>query len=94
MLPVSTLLRATNPDLDARWLSRCEGFRVDDESGRLGTVRRVGIDADSGTLAWLVVRTGLFVRRDVVVSVDDVESIDPVGRRIVALARLPVGVGG
>jgi PRC-barrel domain len=91
---MSMLRRATSPTLDARWLERCEGFRVDDGNGRLGTVSRVGIDADSGAPAWLVVRTGLFVRRDVVVGVDDVESVDPVGRRIIALTRLPVGASG
>ncbi len=91
MLPVSTLLRATllgrAGSVVGERLGRCIGFRVDDVNGRVGTVIAIGIDAASGEPAWLQVRTGLFARRDVAISVDDVESVDPLAHKIFTIAR-------
>jgi PRC-barrel domain protein len=91
VIPVSALLRATSPDrayaVVVERLDRCIGFRVDDENGRVGTVTAVAIDAASGEPAWLEVRTGLFARREVAISVHDVRSVDPLAHRILTIAR-------
>ena len=89
MLPLSTMLRATSPvsawpePSSANGLGACTGFRVDGVNGRLGTVTGVGVDAVTGDPAWLEVRSGLFVRRTVDVSIDNVVSLDPIAHRIV-----------
>jgi hypothetical protein len=88
MLPLSVRLRATSPVFEERiaefgdWAHRCEGFRLDGPSGRLGTVQRVLFDLASGEPAWLQIRTGLFARRSEAIPIEDIESIDPLRRRI------------
>src|SRR5438445_7282389 len=88
MLPLSVRLRATSPAFEERvadcddWANRCEGFRLDGPSGRLGTVQMVVFDPASGEPAWLQIRTGLFVRRSEAIPVEDIESIDPLRRRM------------
>jgi hypothetical protein len=94
------MLRATDPSRGrlhppSSWLARCEGFRVDGVNGRVGTVSGVGIDPDSGEPRFLEVRTGLFVRRQVAIRVEDVGSVDPVARRVVtAIGHAPGGGEG
>jgi hypothetical protein len=88
MLPLSVRLRATSPTFEERvaggedWASRCEGFRLDGPSGRLGTVQSVVFDPASGAPAWLQIRTGLFVRRSGAIPIEDIESIDPLRHRM------------
>jgi hypothetical protein len=101
LLPIGVLLRATDPScvqLGRRpvlGLAECEGYRVDGMNGRVGTVVGVGIGADGETPAWLVVRTGLFHRRQVSIGIEDVGSVDPIARRIVvSTGRAPGDVGG
>ena len=91
LLPIGTLLRATDPCREesghwsVSWLAESEGYRVDGVNGRVGTVVGVGIGTDGETPAWLVVRTGLFHRRQVSIGIGDVGSVDPTSRRIVVL---------
>jgi hypothetical protein len=99
-LSVGTLLRATDstrgPMSGAQGgrLGRCEGFRVDGADGRIGTVTGVRTGARDGAAAWLQVRTGLFVHRQLAIRVEDVRSVDPISRRIVtAIGQRPGGVG-
>jgi hypothetical protein len=74
-------------------LARCEGFRVDGADGRVGTVTGLRTGSD-GAPAWLDVRTGLIVRRQLAINIEDVRSVDPISRRIfTAIGRRP-GVGG
>lgn len=67
---------------DVYWLSRCVGFAVYDQDGRLGTVRYVRFAQTNGVPEGLVVRTGLFVRKLVLVPVGHVEEISPDQRRV------------
>jgi hypothetical protein len=62
------------------WLGHCEGFRVDDENGRLGVVDQILGDDDEPEE--LVVRGGLFVSRRFWVPVDAIREIEPRARRI------------
>ena len=94
MLPLSVRLRVTSPALDDQvpdsehWADQWAGFRLDGPGGRLGTIEAVGFDPATGEPAWLHVRTGLFVRRTVVVPFADIESIEPIrGRVTVTTAR-------
>jgi hypothetical protein len=89
MLPLSVRLRVTSREFDD-WVApdagdrvdRWAGFRLDGPSGRLGTVHAVGLDPATGEPAWLLVRTGLFMRRSETIPIEDVESVDPVRRRV------------
>jgi hypothetical protein len=67
------------------WLHRCEGFRVEAAGRGVGTVHglrfRGSIEPDL-----LEVRTGLFGRRVVLISVEQVEELLPQKRRIVLRA--------
>ena len=88
MLPLSVRLRETSPGLDDQvpdsehWADQWAGFRLDGPGGRLGTIEAVGFDPATGEPAWLHVRTGLFVRRTVVVPFEDIESIEPIRGRV------------
>jgi hypothetical protein len=88
MLPLSVRLRVTRPALNHQvpdsehWADHWAGFRLDGPSGRLGTVQAVGFDPSTGEPAWLQVRTGLFVRRTAAIPFEDIESIDPIRRRV------------
>jgi len=91
LFPTGTLLWAMDPSGvqvgrgPVLGLAECEGYRVDGVNGRVGTVVGVGIGTDGETPAWLVVRTGLFHRRQVSIGIGDVGSVDPTSRRIVVL---------
>src|SRR5881296_3594203 len=64
------------------WLRRCEGFRVEAPSGRIGHVRgiRFGRTAEPEVLE---VRAGLLGRRTLLIPVAEVSEIGPVERRLV-----------
>lgn len=62
----------------ARRLRRSEGFVVETAAGRFGTVEGFQV----GVPGFLVVRAGLFGRRRVKISVDDVSAVLPRQRRI------------
>jgi len=88
MLPLSVRLRVTRPALNCQvpdsehWADQWAGFRLDGPSGRLGTIEAVGFDLKTGEPAWLQVRTGMFVRRTVMIPFGDIESIDPLRGRV------------
>lgn len=67
------------------WLHRCQGFRVESPDGEVGRVHglrfRGSIEPDL-----LEVRTGLFGRRVLLISVEQVEELLPKKRRIVLRA--------
>lgn len=67
----------TDPEPWSReyWLGHCEGFRVVDETRKLGIVEElVGPEGEPDVL---VVRGGLFAKRVYAVPVDDVLEIEP-----------------
>jgi CRISPR/Cas system-associated protein Cas5 (RAMP superfamily) len=65
------------------WLRRCEGFLVETRRKRIGRVDgiRYGVSQDEPEA--LAVRVGRFGRRLLLVSVEDVERVDPDQRRVV-----------
>jgi hypothetical protein len=65
------------------WLGRCEGFQIDDQDGRVGVVDHILHDPRSSLAQTLVVRTGLFTRRQLHISVDAVESVEPGRMRLI-----------
>ena len=68
-------------------LRRCEGFRVESPSGRIGHVRSIRFDP-TGEPDALEVRAGLLGRRTLLIPVDDVEEILP-EERLVRLGGSP-----
>jgi hypothetical protein len=70
------------------WLCRCEGFRVDAATGRVGVVAEVRFRSRLDRPDELLVRRGVLGRRRVVVPVSDVEAILPQQQRLV-LGRAP-----
>jgi hypothetical protein len=62
------------------WLGHCEGFRVEDETRRLGIVDEVV--GPEGEPKVLLVRGGLFAKRVYEVPMDDVLEIEPRAERI------------
>jgi hypothetical protein len=70
----------------AYWLSRCEGFRVDWQGGRGGTVEEVRFRSRHDRPDVLVVRVGRFRRRRLLVPADEVVSLSPRERRVVLSA--------
>ena len=69
------------------WLRRCEGFRVEAPSGRIGHVRgiRFGRTAEPEVLE---VRAGLLGRRTLLIPVSDIEEILP-EERLLRLGESP-----
>ncbi len=74
------------------WLCRCEGFRVDAPTGRLGLVEAVRFGARLDRPDELLVRGGVFRNRTLVVPVSDVREIVPLQQRLVL--RSAPGQGG
>lgn len=68
---------------DDYWLRHCHGFRVDIPRGRLGIVEDVLYGAEHDRPSALAVRGGFFGRRLELVSVEDVDTVDPRHKRIV-----------
>jgi hypothetical protein len=65
------------------WLAHCEGFSVDSEDGRLGSVDGVRHDPRFGDARVLAVRAGLFGKRLLIVPLTEIRSILPRERRII-----------
>jgi hypothetical protein len=63
-------------DMPAR-LRRTQGFVVETDSGRFGTVEDFQVSGRSGMPACLVVRGGLFGRRRMMISVGDIAQVLP-----------------
>ena len=88
MLPLGLKLRvvheANAPPADevVYWSSRCEGFSVYDQDGRMGTVRYVRLGQTNDMPDTLVVRTGLFIRKLVQIPIGQIEEIVPGQRRV------------
>ena len=61
------------------WLAHCEGYRVDGHEGRIGFVDEVRVEHDRTVLA---VRAGVFGRRVLLVSSNQVAIIVPQAQRI------------
>jgi hypothetical protein len=74
--------RALSWDRDY-WLCRCEGFRVDAPTGRLGLVESVRFSSRLDRPDELLVRTGILGNRLLVVAVSDVEAVIPRRERLV-----------
>ena len=74
------------------WLGRCEGFRVDAPSGRLGLVEAVRFGTRLDRPDELLVRRGLFGNHTLVVPVSDVQEVVPRQQRLVL--RCARGQGG
>jgi hypothetical protein len=65
---------ASSFDIDY-WLSRCEGYRVESEAGKLGVVEELRFGSRLDRPDELIVRAGFLGRRRVRVPVGDVERI-------------------
>ena len=77
--------------MDGYWLDNCEGFAVTRGGRRLGLVEEVL--RTGGCPRSLVVRTGLFGRRAVLVPLDHVEDVAPRRRLVLLAARGEAGRG-
>ena len=93
MLPLGLTLRvprdanAPPADEDAYWLARCAGFSVYDQDGRMGTVCSVRFGQRLDVPDTLVVRTGLFIRKFLLIPIGQVEGISPDQRRVLLRAQ-------
>ena len=65
------------------WLCRCEGFRVDSPTGRLGLVEAVRFRSRLDRPDELLIRAGILGTRLLVVAVSDVEAVIPRQERLV-----------
>src|ERR671931_1216907 len=65
------------------WLCRCEGFRVDSPTGRLGLVEAVRFGSRLDRPDELLIRGGILGTRLLVVSVSDVQAVMPRQERLV-----------
>ena len=70
------------------WLCRCEGFRVEASTERVGVVESVRFGSRLDRPDELIVRGGVFGGRRVVIAVSDVEEVVPRQQRLV-LRRAP-----
>ena len=93
MLPLTLKLRAL-ADADAlaasedyHSLAGCQGFAVHDQDGRVGTVRAVQLGQALGEPDVLVVRTGLFTRKLVIIPAAEIDEISTNHRRILVRAQ-------
>ena len=74
------------------WLCRCEGFRVEAPTGRLGLVEAVRFGARLDRPDELLVRGGVLRNRTLVVPVSEVQEVEPRQQRLVL--RCAPGQGG
>src|SRR5438093_13767464 len=65
------------------WLRRCEGFVVETPTRRIGRVDGIRYGKSQDEPEALAVRAGRFGRSLLLVSVEDVERVDPDERRVV-----------
>ena len=84
---MSTTPRPEPPNRSASdrdyWLRRCEGFRVDSRTGRVGTVEELRFGSNAERPDSLAVRTGWLRRRLIVVPIEQVGEIVPRQERII-----------
>ena len=79
MLPLTLKLRvlhdaeAPAAGDDSYGLLRCQGFDVYDHDGRVGTVHHVRFGQTPGMPDALVVRTGLFIRKLVLIPTSEID---------------------
>jgi len=64
------------------WLRRCDGFLIETPTKRIGTVIGIRYGEAINEPEILEVRAGLFGRTRLLISIEDVTSIDPEQRRI------------
>ena len=64
------------------WLCRCEGFRVDSPTGRLGVVAGVRFGSRLDRPDELVVRGGLLGNRIIIIPVSEIVDVRPPEERI------------
>ena len=69
------------------WLRRCDGFVVESSTKRIGRVAGIRYGERSNEPSVLEVRTGMFGRKVLLISVEDVSEIDPDRSRIVVRNR-------
>ena len=62
---------------DPYWLARCEGWQVTTPNGRLGSVRRLLYGTRLDRPDALIIQTGLFKRRRLVVPTETVSEVLP-----------------
>jgi len=67
----------------AYWLRRCEGFFVETSGKRIGRVAGIRYGERSNEPAVLEVRAGIFGRKVLLISVDDIAEIAPESRRVI-----------
>lgn len=65
------------------WLRRCEGFFVETSAKRIGRVAGIRYGERSNEPAVLEVRAGIFGRKVLLISIDDIAEIAPEKSRIV-----------
>jgi hypothetical protein len=65
------------------WLRRCEGFLVETPTKRLGRVTGIRYGETTNEPEVLEVRAGWFGRTQLLISVEDVEDVDPERQRLV-----------
>jgi hypothetical protein len=75
------------PDLDPeRLLGECEGFLVEGKEGEtVGVVEGIERDGPFGAVSALVVTAGWFGRKQLRVSVDAIEALAPLERRLIVV---------
>ena len=89
MLPLAMKLRvlhdadALPASDDSYSLSSCQGFAVYDQDGRVGTVRHVRFGQALAEPDTLVVRTGLFIRKLVLIPAAEIDEISEDHHRVV-----------
>lgn len=64
------------------WLRRCEGFVVETPTRRIGRVSGIRYGETTNEPEGLEVRSGLFGRKQLMISVHDITEIDPEQRRL------------
>jgi len=69
------------------WLRRCEGFVVETPTKRIGRVAGIRYGERSNEPAVLEVRAGMFGRKALLISVDEIAEIAPEASRIVLRER-------
>ena len=77
------LIRAVRAMGRGYWLRRCEGFRVETPTRRIGQVAGIRYGERSNEPAVLEVRAGFLGRTLLLISVDDIVELDPDVRRLV-----------
>ena len=62
---------------DDYWFRRCEGFLVETQTGRIGRVAGIRYGERTNEPEMLEVRSGLFGRTVLLISIEDITEVDP-----------------